>query len=181
VPEKCPDLLIKAFQALQASDWKLVLVGGTSDTGEYTSQLVNMAAKSTNIVFTGELKGANLAEIIRGAGLFVLPSELEGLPLAMLEAMQEGVPVLASDIPVHKQLIDPERGLLFPVGDVDSCVHCLDWAIHHPQELVAMSTNAQKHVKAYYNWDDITIQTLEILQSTKRRRNSLVLNKPINA
>jgi hypothetical protein len=71
--------------------------------------------------------------------------------------------------------------MLFRVGDVDSCVHCLDWAIHHPQELVAMATNAQKHVKDYYNWDDITIQTLEILQSTKRRRNSLVLNKPINA
>ena len=162
VPEKCPDLLIKAFQALQASDWKLVLVGGTSDTGEYTSQLINMAAKNTNIVFTGQLKGTNLAEIIRGSGLFVLPSELEGLPLAMLEAMQEGVPVLASDIPVHKQLIAPERGMLFPVGDVDSCSCCLNWAIHHPQELVAMAKKAQEHVQAYYNWDDITTKTLNL-------------------
>ena len=162
VPEKCPDLLIKAFQSLQASDWKLVLVGGTSDTGEYTSQLVKMGEKSKNVIFTGELKGARLAEIIRGAGLSVLPSQLEGLPLAMLEAMQEGVPVLASDIPVHKQLISKERGILFPVGDLDSCVGCLDWAIHHPQELAVMAKSARNHVQAFYNWDDITAKTLNL-------------------
>ena len=162
VPEKCPDLLIKAFQAIEASDWKLVLVGGTSDTSEYTSQLVEMVERSKNIVFTGELKGARLAEVIRGSGLFVLPSELEGLPLAMLEAMQEGVPVLASDIPVHKQLVGKERGILFPVGDVKSCVGCLDWAIHHTHELAAMAKNAQEYVQTYYNWDDITTKTLNL-------------------
>lgn len=162
VPEKCPDLLIKAFQTLQASGWKLVLVGGTSDTGEYTSQLIEMAANSTDIVFTGELQGNRLAEIIRGAGLFVLPSELEGLPLALLEAMQEGVPVLASDIPVHQQLIDQKRGMLFSVNKVDSCVRCLDWALHHPQELAVRARNAQSYVQANYNWDDITTETLNL-------------------
>src|ERR687885_2237962 len=70
VPEKCPDLLIKAFKSLQQSGWKLVLVGGTSDTGEYTQQLVNLAQRSTDVVFAGQLQGARLAEIIRGAGLF---------------------------------------------------------------------------------------------------------------
>ena len=162
VPEKCPDLLIKAFQTLQPLDWKLVLVGGTSDTDEYTSQIVNMTANSTNIVFTGELKGASLAEIIRGAGLFVLPSELEGLPLAMLEAMQAGVPVLASDIPVHKQLIGEKRGMLFCVNQVESCVRCLDWAIYHPQELATMAKRAQQYVQATFNWDDITTETLRL-------------------
>ncbi len=162
VPEKCPDLLIKAFQTLQASGWKLVMVGGTSDTSEYTSQLVNMAANSTDVVFTGELKGARLAEIVRGAGLFVLPSELEGLPLAMLEAMQEGIPVLASDIPVHKQLLAPKRGMLFCVNKVDSCARSLDWAIHHPQELGAMARTAQMYVQANYNWDEITSDTVNL-------------------
>jgi glycosyltransferase involved in cell wall biosynthesis len=136
-----------------------------------------MAAKSTNIVFTGELKGANLAEIIRGSGLFVLPSELEGLPLAMLEAMQEGVPVLASDIPVHKQLIAPERGMLFRVGDVDSCIHCLDWAIHHPQELKDMAKKAQEHVEDNYNWDEITTQTLNLYKALKERETVSCIKK----
>jgi glycosyltransferase involved in cell wall biosynthesis len=164
VPEKCPDVLIKAFQALQASGWKLVLVGGTSDTGEYRQQLLNLAQKSTDVVFAGELQGARLAEVIRGAGLFVLPSELEGLPLAMLEAMQEGVPVLASDIPVHKQLIAHKRGMLFTVNDQDSCARSLDWALHHPQELAVMARNAQEYVETYFNWDDITTNTLRFYQ-----------------
>jgi glycosyltransferase involved in cell wall biosynthesis len=162
VPEKCPDILIKAFQSLQQSGWKLVLVGGTSDTGEYTQQLVNLAEKSTDVVFAGQLQGARLAEILQGAGLFVLPCELEGLPLAMLEAMQAGVPVLASDIPVHKRLIDQKRGILFTVNDQDSCARCLDWAIHHPQELAVMVRNAQEYVKAFYNWDDITTKTWDL-------------------
>jgi glycosyltransferase involved in cell wall biosynthesis len=162
VPEKCPDLLIKAFQTLQPDGWKLVLVGGKSDTNEYTSQLVNLAANSTNIVFTGELEGGHLAEIIRGAGLFVLPSELEGLPLAMLEAMQEGVPAIASDIPVHKQLIGQKRGMLFSVGDEDSCVRCLDWAFHHPRELATMATKAKQYVQANFNWDEVTNDTLKV-------------------
>ncbi|HEY9614849.1 glycosyltransferase family 4 protein [Allocoleopsis sp.] len=156
VPEKCPDLLIKAFKSIQAQGWKLALVGGSSDTPEFTTQLRNLAENSPDIIFTNELQGARLAEIIRGAGLFVLPSEIEGLPLAMLEAMQEGIPVVASNLPVHQQLVGHNRGMLFPVGDVDSCKQRLDWGIHHLQELAEMAQNAQKHIKDNYNWDKIT-------------------------
>lgn len=162
VPEKGLELLIKAFQTLQPDGWKLVLVGGSSDTAVFTSKLVEMAASSTDVVFTGELYGAYLSEILRGAGLFVLPSEMEGLPLSMLEAMQECVPVLASDIPVHQQLTAEARGILFQLGDVDSCVRSLDWAIHHPQDLAIMARNAQRYVQANYDWDDITTKTLRL-------------------
>lgn len=162
VPEKCPDLLIKAFQTLKPTGWKLVLVGGSSDTDLFSSELIKMAARSTDVVFTGELRGSYLAEILRGAGLFVLPSEVEGLPMAMLEAMQEGIPVLTSDIPVHQQLTAGERGMLFQVGDVDSCVRCLDWALRHPQKLAAMAKKAQKYVQVNHNWDYITSKTLKL-------------------
>jgi glycosyltransferase involved in cell wall biosynthesis len=165
VPEKCPDVLIKAFQTLQTQGWKLALVGGSSDTPEFTSQLLNLANSSADIVFTNELQGDRLAEIIRGAGLFVLPSEIEGLPLALLEAMQEGIPALASNLPVHQQLLAQNRGMLFPVRDVDSCARCLDWAIHHPQELAAMAKSAQKYVKDNYNWDNITNNMLGLYES----------------
>ncbi len=185
VPEKLPDVLIKAFHTLRISGWKLVLVGGSSDTPAFTSKLFEMAARSTDVVITGELNGAYLAEILRGAGLSVHPSEEEGLPLSMLEAMQECVPVLASNIPIHQQLIDGElgiqpmdcaipkndvtptswglgaRGMLFQVGDVDSCAQCLDWAIHHPQDMAMMARNAQKYVQVNYDWNRIATQTLD--------------------
>jgi glycosyltransferase involved in cell wall biosynthesis len=162
VPEKCPDLLIRAFQKLQPQGWKLVLVGGTSDTAEYSNQLVKMAENNENIVFAGQLKGPHLAEVIRGAGLFVLPSKLEGLPLAMLEAMQEGIPIIASDIPVHLQLTNEQRGLLFKVENLNSCINSLNWAIQHPQEMAIMAKNAQEYVKTNYSWDQISADTLQV-------------------
>ncbi|NET57550.1 MAG: glycosyltransferase family 4 protein [Symploca sp. SIO2E6] len=164
VPEKLPDVLIRAFQTLKPEGYKLVLVGGTSDTGGYTSKLFELAADNPDIVFTNELNGPRLAEILRHAKLFVLPSEVEGLPLALLEAMQEGIPVLASNLPVHRQLlgIGKQRGMLFPVGDVPACVQSLDWALTHPQELALMAKEAQEYIKTHHNWDDIASNTLKV-------------------
>ena len=165
VPEKCPDLLIQAFRKLQNTGWKLVLVGGTSDTNNFTSELQALAQGSPDIVFAGELQGARLAEIVRGAGLFTLPSNLEGLPLAMLEGMQEGLPVVASNIPPHRQLIGDDRGLLFQAGDIDSCVASLTWAIDHPGEMRIMGDRGQHHVKTFYTWDQITRDNLNLYNS----------------
>ncbi|MBE9224331.1 glycosyltransferase family 4 protein [Phormidium sp. LEGE 05292] len=162
VPEKCPDLLIQAFQKLQPKGWKLALVGGTSDTAEYSRKIVNMAANNKDIIFAGQLKGSLLAEIIRGAGLFVLPSKLEGLPLAMLEAMQEGIPVVASNIPVHQQLISEQRGLAFQVENLHSCIRTLNWAINHPKEMAVMAKNSQQYVQSHYNWKKISDDTLKV-------------------
>ncbi len=165
VPEKRPDLLVDAFSALKPLGWKLVLAGGVSDTKSFTSQLLEKIAHNRNIVFAGELRGPRLWEIVRGAGLFVLPSDLEGLPLAMLEAMREGVPVLASDIPPHKQLLSGSRGTLFATGSVDSCIQSLDWAIAHPQELASMAVHAKRHVQLNYSWERITTDNLNLYQT----------------
>lgn len=162
VPEKRPDLLIEAFQLLKPEGWKLVIAGGNSDTTQYISKLRDMAAGNKDVLFVGELHGNRLAEIVRGAGLFVLPSDLEGLPLVMLEAMQEGIPVLASDIPPHQQLIGQERGLLFEAGNVDSCVRVLERALRQPRELAVLAKNAQKHVQINYSWEHITAENLRL-------------------
>lgn len=164
VPEKCPDLLIQAFQSLQAQEWKLVFVGGNSDTSGYISELNRLAAGNPNITFAGELQGSRLAEVVRGAGLFALPSNLEGLPLAMLEAMQEGVPVIASDIPPHQQLLGNNRGVLFESGNVESCAKHLEWAMQNPQVMAEMAGTAQRHVKSNFSWDKIAADHLSVYE-----------------
>ncbi|MDF5722522.1 MAG: glycosyltransferase family 4 protein [Rhizonema sp. PD37] len=165
VPEKRPDLLVDAFCDLNPVGWKLVLAGGVSDTKSFTSSLLEKVANNRNIVFAGELRGSRLWEIVRGSGLFSLPSDLEGLPLAMLEAMREGIPVLASNIPPHQQLVSEGRGILFEAGNRKSCIRHLDWAIHHHQELAAMAKNAQRYVQHNYSWDRITSETLKIYKT----------------
>jgi glycosyltransferase involved in cell wall biosynthesis len=165
VPEKRPDLLINAFKILQASGWKLVLVGGNSDALAYSARIKESASEEPDIIFTGEQKGKRLSELVRGAGLFVLPSDLEGLPLALLEAMHEGIPVIASDIPPHQQLIASDRGLLFRAGSIKACANALDWAIHNPQEMQDMAETASQHIQRHYNWNSITRQHIEVYQS----------------
>ncbi len=165
VPEKCPDLLVEAFSNLQKSNWKLVLAGGVSNTKTFTAKLLNQVANNRNIVFAGELRGARLAEIVRGAGLFVLPSDVEGLPMAMLEAMREGIPVLASDIPPHKQLIGGGRGRFFQAGSLESCIKELSWATENSTEMRVMAQKAQNYVNSNYSWDHITNETLNLYKS----------------
>lgn len=162
VPEKRADLLVDAFNAAHLPGWKLVLAGGISDTKSFTSSLLEKVASNRNIVYTGELRGPRLWEIVRGAGLFVLPSDVEGLPLAMLEAMREGVPVVASDIPPHQQLIGGGRGMLFDAGDLNSCIRTLTRAINNSPEREAMALNAQKYLQHNYSWEHITSETLNL-------------------
>ncbi|MDJ1180294.1 glycosyltransferase family 4 protein [Roseofilum sp. BLCC_M91] len=164
VPEKRPELLLKAYLSLKLPPWRLVIGGGGCHTAEYTQYLEKLAGHNPNIVFTGEVRGQQLADVVRGASLFVLPSDLEGLPLVMLEAMQEGIPVLASDIEAHEQLIgqNEERGLLFPVGDIEGCAQKLEYAIAHPEQLQNVAQIAQNHIKTHYNWQNITYEKLKL-------------------
>jgi glycosyltransferase involved in cell wall biosynthesis len=162
VPEKCPDLVLKAFQALKPPGWKMVFIGGNSDTAALMAELTANAAGDGDVLFTGELRGQRLAEMVRGAGLFVLPSNLEGLPLAMLEAMAEGIPVVASDIPPHQQLIGDDRGVLFQAGNVESCVKALDWATQNSSAMQQMAAKAQRNVQLNYSWERITEDNLRL-------------------
>ena len=162
VPEKRPDFLIQAFQILKKTGWKLAIAGGDSDTTAYIAKLHELAQGNSDIVFTGELEGSPLAEIVKGAGLFVSASNLEGLPLAMLEAMREGVPVVASDIAPHQQLLANGRGLLFDSASVLACAKALEQGMLHPEKLAVMAEKAQAHVRANYDWSKITADNLAV-------------------
>ena len=169
VPEKCPDLLIQAFQALQAKNWKLVLVGGTGGNGAFPSKLYQLAAANPNIIFTGELRGTRLAEMIRGAGLFILPSNLEGAPLALLEAMRENVPIIASDIAAHRELIQMDRGLLFKKGDMFALKDALTWALSHPHEMTLMAQRAHKEIMLHHSWHRVAAEVTQIYEFAVNR------------
>lgn len=160
VPEKRPDLALDAFRGLAPTDWKFAVVGSSSDTDGYTEALKQRAGSHGDVVFTGERSGADLAKLMRGAGLLIMPSDLEGLPLVMLEAMAEGIPVVASDIAPHRQLLGDRRGLLFRAGDVASCTAALGWAMANRPAMNRMATRARDHVRRHFNWDRITDQTL---------------------
>lgn len=176
VPEKRPELLVEAFKQLDNEDWKLVLVGGVSDTSSYQRELIKRSEQRQDIVFAGELRGKLLAEIVRGAGLFALPSDLEGLPLAMLEAMREGVPILASDILAHRQLLGSDRGVLFQAGSLSSCVEKMQFSLSNLQLLSSMTLNAKNHVAEHYTWEKVTTENLDVYSTLLG--SELIKNSP---
>ncbi|MEL6938347.1 MAG: glycosyltransferase family 4 protein [Cyanobacteria bacterium J06598_1] len=165
VPEKRPDLLIRAFEKLQPAGWRLAVVGTASDTSEYATHLKALAKDQPNIIFTGELRGPLLAEVMRGSGLFVLPSRLEGMPLALLEAMAEDIPVIASDIPPHQSLLEPDRGVLFKTDSLESCVCQLAWALNNPEQMSVLAKNASRFIQKNHTWEIATHQTLKLYET----------------
>ena len=88
-----------------SGDWRLVIAGDADHEDEYSRKLKVMASKDQRVIMTGFIKGDVLRELYSNAGLFVLPSYHEGLPIVALEAMSYGLPVLVSAIPANMELV----------------------------------------------------------------------------
>ena len=152
--------LIEAFHKLD-SDSKLVIVGDGAHTDDYVNQLIKLAQADPRIIFAGERSGNDLAQLFRGAKLFVQPSESEGLSIALLEAMAYGVPVLVSDIPGNLEAIG-DYGWSFRSGDVNDLTAKLKECLDNPDQASQFIKAAQQRVETEYNWHDITNRTLQI-------------------
>lgn len=157
VPEKRHLDLIQAFHAAKLAGWKLVIVGGADHPDDY-SRSVNQQA-SEDVICTGFQSGQALGELLTHAGMFVLPSSHEGLPIALLEALSYGLPVIASDIPANLE-VGLTADHYFPLGDTAALAERL----RHFAELGALSPAARQQLRewviARYNWERIAEQTL---------------------
>ena len=139
VPEKAPHEMIKAYQEAM-TDMPLVIVGGAAGTEAYVNHLHELASNNKNIIFTGPIYGEELAEVLTNAGGFITSSHLEGLPTALIEAGRAALPILASDIPPHREILNTERGSdgrrVYPTGDSKALGELMTAVSeHHEEEL----------------------------------------------
>lgn len=173
VPEKRPDWLIRAFRQRRAGEGglKLVLAGSSSGTDEYVRGLKALAGSDPRIIFTGEIGGEIKNEIFTNARLFVLPSRLEGHPVALLEARGAGLGCLVSDIPAHREVIrDGEDGLLFRTDDFDDFQARLDSLLADPHRIEQMGRKAREAMADRPNWSAVLRRTLEVYASVAAYR-----------
>jgi glycosyltransferase involved in cell wall biosynthesis len=147
-PEKNCHLLIEAFENVH-TDMKLVLAGGSSHSDAYANGL--RRHESEQIRFLPWVSGNDLEELLSHAALFVLPSEIEGLSLALLDAMAAGVCVLTSDIPENKEVVQ-DAGFTFRTGDQPDFEHMLDKLIHDPDLRRQAATRERERIQGEYVW-----------------------------
>ena len=161
VPEKGCHYLLEAYSKLDSSI-KLVIAGEGVHTEDYVASLKEMARPG--VIFTGYLSGELLAELFSNAYLYVLPSEMEGLSLSLLEAMSYELCVLSSDIPENREVIQ-DHGFTFRSGDANSLAQVLDHLLHEEDLVRKYRVKARARVQEEYNWDNITDLTDQLYQS----------------
>jgi glycosyltransferase involved in cell wall biosynthesis len=161
VPEKAPHVLLDAFRGLD-SDFKLVLVGDSSFTDPYAEEVRRLARQDPRVTLTGYVYGDQLDALYQHARLLVQPSVLEGLPLTVLESIGHAVPIIASDIEPHQELLaDSGSGHeLFPVGDVDALRGTLRRALDAEMPPAIDLLRFRDSVLRQYDWEQ-TIDSLE--------------------
>jgi glycosyltransferase involved in cell wall biosynthesis len=149
--------LVRAFRAVNQTAMKLVVAGDTDKSDAYRESVIAAAESSPDIVFPGYVTGRLKAELLSNALGFVTPSEHEGLPIALLEAMAHGRPCLASDIPPHREAIGAKNvGLLFPAdksGELEKMLNRFLGLSRQEREEIGQN-NRQRVIEAY-DWERV--------------------------
>lgn len=170
VPEKGLERLMAAYQRAGAAV-PLVIAGGATHMEAYRSHLERIAPPGVMLV--GPRYGAARDALLSHARAFVLPSTLEGFPLAALEAMASGLPVLLSDIPPHRELLagQPGAGWIVPDDGWDAAlaeVSGLPWAA-----LETRGARGEAHVAEHYSWDTVADKTLDTYKAALQRAGTI--------
>lgn len=160
VPEKGAHYLIDAWRAA-GRPMPLVIAGDTSFSDDYVRKV--RAAEDEGVLFSGYVYGARLAALFRHAALFVLPSDLEGLPIVLLEALGYGVPVLASDIVPNIEVLG-DRGCYFRAGNVDSLREALISALGEADGLRHQAEVLRAAALVEYDWEQVVDATVDVYE-----------------
>lgn len=160
VPEKGSHYLIEAFKNIK-TDKKLVIAGGSSDTTEYLDEIKGLARDDERIIFTGFVQGRTLEELYSNAYIYTLPSDLEGMPLSLLEAMSYGNCCLTSDIPECAEVVE-DKGVTFKKSDKEDLKEKLQMLCDNEDVVKKYKSDAAEFICKKYSWDDVVEETLKL-------------------
>jgi glycosyltransferase involved in cell wall biosynthesis len=160
VPEKGVHYLVDAFLKTK-TDKKLVIAGGTSGTDGYIKGLKELAKDDERILFTGFVQGRTLEELYSNAYVYVLPSDVEGMPLSLLEAMSYGNCCLTSTIPECTEVVE-DKAVSFQKSDVAALADTLQRLSDDPALVAGYKSTARDFICEKYDWNTVTNKTMEL-------------------
>jgi glycosyltransferase involved in cell wall biosynthesis len=158
VPEKQCHVLIEAFRSLaDKRGFKLIIAGPTWHSEQYVASLRTLAGDDRDIIFLGEVDEAMLEELYSNCYAYVLPSEVEGMSLSLLDAMAFGSCIVASDIAANADLVG-DSGVLFKTGNASDLSAKLDAIIANADRAEQYRQKALQRMTNEFNWDRISRQ-----------------------
>lgn len=173
VPEKGLDYLLEAFEKID-TDKKLVIAGGSSHTNDYVEfinkkvdEINENSSKEKRIIMTGFVQGRELEELYSNAYVYVLPSDIEGMPISLLEAMSYGNCCLVSDIDENIEVVGI-HGESFIKGNVENLYKKLCELVQDKDKVKSYKENVQGYVLNKYSWNK-TVEMTEVLYSKKNK------------
>ena len=158
--EKGIHYLIEAYQKIK-TDKKLLIAGDTSDTDDYVKRLKDMAKGNPNIIFTGFVSGELLDEIYSNAYVYILPSNLEGMPLSILEAMSYGNAVIGSSIPEITDVVE-DKAVIFEKSNVNDLAEKMQMLEDKPELVKKYQEEAADYICSKYDWEEVADRTIEL-------------------
>lgn len=162
VREKGAQYLIEAYKQLK-TNIKLVIAGDAEYEDVYKAELYKLADGNKNIIFTGSVRGKMLSELFSNCYLFVLPSEIEGLPTVLLEAMSYGNCCLISDIPENLAVLG-KLGYSFKSKDIYKLAEKLRLLLNNREAVESVKDKAKNHALENYSWDSTAKQYEELYE-----------------
>lgn len=170
VPEKGLHYLIEAFRKVKTNK-RLIIAGGVSHSQEYMNKIRTMAAMDKRVLMTDFVQGRILAELYSNAALFVLPSDVEGMAMTLLEAMSYGNCCLVSDIEENMEVVR-EYAVSFRKGDVENLREKLQYLLDHPMVIAQYQGRSADYICSRYNWDDVVKKTLLVYQECSKKKSA---------
>lgn len=160
VPEKGLHYLLEAFQTIK-TDKKLVVAGGSSYSFEYIEKIKAMAAKDKRVIMTDFVQGRTLEELYSNAYLYVLPSDVEGMALTLLEAMSYGNCCVVSDIAENTEVVE-DCAIPFAKGDISDLRENLESLLLDEEKVNKFKEKSSEFICSKYNWDNVVEQTCKL-------------------
>jgi len=160
VPEKGLQYLIDAYRQVDTLK-RLVIAGGASDTSEFMQDIMQKVKDDNRVIFTGFVQGKELQELYSNAYLYVLPSDLEGMPLSLLEAMSYGNCCVVSDIPECSEVVE-DKAVIFKKSNIEDLKTKLTQLCNNPTIVKQYKNGLTDYIIQKYKWCDAVEQTLNL-------------------
>lgn len=167
VPEKGCHYLLEAFKKINQEEITLVVAGGSGQTDSYYNSLKEQYS-SKKIIFIGEVGGRCIGQLYSNALLYVLPSDIEGLPISLLEAMSCGTCCLVSDIQENMDVIETsgKYGYCFRAGEINDLKEKLEELMQREEGMRKIGFQSREHVLKKYKWENVVYRLINIYRGT---------------